>query len=49
MYYICRSVLHIKNTSLRAYDVKHKTKVYHTVTSIPMKKQQFSNVTRVFG
>jgi len=27
MYYIRRSVLHIKNTSLWAYDVKHKTKI----------------------
>jgi len=27
-----------KNTSLWAYDVKHKTKIYHIVTSIPIEK-----------
>jgi len=38
MYYTCRFVLHIKNTSLWAYDVKHKTKIYRVVTSIPIEK-----------
>jgi len=41
MYYICRSILHIKNTSLWAYDEKHKTKIQHIVTSISIKNNIF--------